>query len=215
MYIIYCKHIFVYIFPFNWDSSFVTEVFFQKKKERKKYPLQTEALCFSPPVRLSGWKTDFSYWFALKTKTGKGRKARFVVPKLDQPLWWISPASSKHRGGFPGPGWLPFKMARIADKSKGHVRFYQLAAEVLSVSWTRVQPVESRQSNQDCEPQRAQEKTTMWRVSLPAAAESQYPASRVLFFFNSISLTDSLFTSSRRLHLKLHLLLAVWAVRPH
>lgn len=42
MYIIYCKHIFVYIFLcyFNWDSSFVTEVF-------SSSPLQTEALCFS------------------------------------------------------------------------------------------------------------------------------------------------------------------------
>lgn len=52
MYIIYCEHIFVYIFPcyFNWDSSFVTEVFPRKKKTKKKKresPLRTEALCDS------------------------------------------------------------------------------------------------------------------------------------------------------------------------
>lgn len=53
MYIIYCKHIFVYIFPcyFNWDYSFVTEIFSTKKKRMKeKVPCKLRHFVIAPSV---------------------------------------------------------------------------------------------------------------------------------------------------------------------
>lgn len=103
MYKIYCKHIFVYISPccFNRGSSFVTEVFPQKKREKKRKkmsPANWGACYRSFSATLSGREKDFSNWFALNSR--KGRKRGHDAPKLDQP-----PAGSDHRRGRPRPGY--------------------------------------------------------------------------------------------------------------
>lgn len=84
MYIIYYKHMIVYISCFNWDFSFITEDFLKTNKKKKTCPLRTEALCSSS---FSERRKDFSDGFALKTMKRKRRKANFDVPKLDRTLW--------------------------------------------------------------------------------------------------------------------------------
>lgn len=121
MYIIYCEHIFVYIFPcyFKGDSSFVTEVFHKKKKKKKIIsPANWGTL-----LQLCQWeaqwtKRDFSYWFALKKISGRAGTQLWCSNAWHATLT-NSPASLKHRT-MPDPGWLPFKMAQKADKSNSH-----------------------------------------------------------------------------------------------
>lgn len=120
MYIVYCKHIFVYIFLcyFNWDSSFVTEVF----SKLKKSPLQTEALCFSSfSVRHSGCKRLFLL-ICTENSNQEGREAKLSCSKAWPATLINSPACLEHRRGLPDPGWLPFKMAWIVDIPKSHFK---------------------------------------------------------------------------------------------
>lgn len=72
MYIIYCEHMFLYIFPcFNWDSSFVTEV--------ENVPCKLKHFVKAAPT-VWGNKRDFSYWFALKKNViRKGGKNLILI----------------------------------------------------------------------------------------------------------------------------------------
>lgn len=128
MYIIYCKHIFVYIFfpcYFNWDASFVTEVLHTHTKEKKR---KTEALCSSSvSARHSGCKKRLSLtWFALKTEKkkkknpGRTRSRTLTSPEI---LFWpatlIHPPAKRveRRRRPPASGSLPFQKGSDGSSS--------------------------------------------------------------------------------------------------
>lgn len=197
MYIIYCKHIFVYIFLVILTEILVLLLrFFQEKKNS---PLQTEALCYSfVSERHSRCKKDCSYWFTLRT-IGKGRIPNVDVPKLDRPLWWIHQlAQSTGEEDFQVSGWVPFKMAWKADPSpqkkknkQRHALKLQLLADVLSLPWTRVQPVESLEANQGlwswrgCWSLSERKKTTIWKVAQTSCCRKPVSCihTKCFFFF--------------------------------
>lgn len=145
MYIIYCEHIFVYIFPcyFKGDSSFVTEVFSKKKEKKRK-------IIF--PCKLRHFVTALSVWGIVdeerltdlhwKIKSGRaGTKLRCSNTRCA--TLTNSPASLKHRRGIPDPGWLPFKMAQKADKSNSHSQDL-LAGGSGSLPFLKTGPAQSR-----------------------------------------------------------------------
>lgn len=186
MYIIYCEHIFVYIFPcyFNWDSSFVTEVFPRKKqrKKKKKVPCELRHFVTAPSVwGAVGERKTFLTDLHWKAKMGKGRESNFV-PNLDRPLWCIhQPAQSTGEdfqilAGYHSE-WLRWWTNQKSDSPNlpaGGVSSFPS----LNTGPTGGKPNAVRL----LKPQRTEEKMTGWKVSQPAAAESQYPASRLSAF---------------------------------
>lgn len=51
MYIIYYKHMIVYISCFNWDFSFITEDFLKTNKKKKRVPCELKHFVPAPSVR--------------------------------------------------------------------------------------------------------------------------------------------------------------------
>lgn len=123
MYIIYREHIFVYIFPccFNWDSSFVTEVFFSQK-----VPLQTEALCSSSfSVKHSGQKKRL-FWLICTEKSNQEGAGRLILtpppPELDRPLWCVQQPARGTGGHFQTPTGRLSNWLRQRTNQKATVR---------------------------------------------------------------------------------------------
>lgn len=182
MYKIYCKHIFVYIFPcyFNWDSSFVTEVFPEKtKKKRKNVPCELRHFVTTPSV----WgSVDVRKTFLtdLHWKSGRAEYLLFqsLTSHFDEftsQLWaqertsrsWLGTFqngsdSAQIKENFSTGGWSSFPSLNTGPAGE-KPRVESGTVGLLRPQWT-------------------EEKTTMWKVSQPAAAESQYP-DRVLFLF--------------------------------
>lgn len=126
-----------------------------------------------------------------------------------------SPASSEHRRGLPDPGWLPFRMAQVVDKSK------KRQSEFTS-RWCKFFPFPEHGSNWwKAKCREAVEASANWReddrVKSLTTSCCRKPVSSIqaecFFFFNSIALTKSTFTISRYIYKAIFLCVAAFC--PH
>lgn len=165
MYIIYCKHIFVYIFPccFNWDSSFVTDVFPRKKKKTKDKESPANWGTLFKLLQWTTWRRTLSdlHW---KPRTEKGRKPCYLSSQL-----WAKRA--KRRTSTPWLVEFQNGSERTNQKARGWISFPSLITGPSGENW-RVQSGTVRRMKP-----RWTEEMTMWRVSQTAAAGSQRPVS--------------------------------------
>lgn len=149
----------------------------------KKSPLRTEALCYSSfSVRHSGRKETFLTVLHWKVKSGRAGNLILMLQSLTSHFdeftsqlraqestssyWLVTFQNGSGGGQIKKPRW---------GFPSWWLKFFPFPSLNTGPAGGRVESGSVRLST----PQRTEEKMTMWKVSQPAAAESQYPASRL------------------------------------